>query len=263
MGRLDGKVAIITGAARGTGAATAALFAQEGARVLLGDVRDELGQEVAAQIGDSARYVHLDVTQEEDWESAVAAAQEVFGGVDVLVNNAAILEVNSITDTSAETFRNIMAVNQLGPFLGLRAVIAPMKKAGGGSIINVSSIDGLEGSNGVAAYTSSKWGVRGLTKAASQELGRFCIRVNTLCPNPGSSEMSAPFVAQAIERLKGRSERLPDRPIHPFGRRGEVADVARAMLFLASDDSSFISGCDLPVDGGWTAGKIEPGAPSA
>jgi 3alpha(or 20beta)-hydroxysteroid dehydrogenase len=141
-------------------------------------------------------------------------------------------------------------------------VIETMKAGSGGSIINVSSIDGLEGSNGVAAYTSSKWGVRGFTKAACQELGQYRIRVNTLCPNPGSSEMTTPFVSEAIERLKRRSEPLHDRPVHPFARHGTIDDVVNAMVFLASDDSSFISGCDLPVDGGWTAGKIEPGAPT-
>ena len=262
MGRLDGKVAIVTGAARGSGAATARRFADEGAQVLLGDILDDLGSAVAAEIGVAAHYQRLDVTDEVDWERAVATCQERFGGVDVLINNAAVLEVRSIAETRAETFRHLMAVNQLGPFLGTQAVIGPMKARGGGSIVNVSSIDGLEGSNGVAAYTSTKWGLRGFTKAASQELGQHCIRVNTLCPNPGSQEMTAPFFEEAALRLKARSERLRDRPIHPFGRRGQIADVVNAIVFLASDDSSFISGCDLPVDGGWTAGKIEPGAPT-
>jgi len=260
MGRLEGKVAIVTGAARGTGAATARRFVEEGAQVLLADVREELGQSVAGDLGKRALFQRLDVTQESDWDQAIRTTSEHFGRIDILVNNAAILDVRSIAETTAETFRQIVAVNQLGPFLGTRSVIEPMKAAGGGSIVNISSIDALEGSNGVAAYTSSKWGVRGFSKAASQELGQYCIRVNTLCPNPGSSEMTAPFVAEAIERLSGRTERLHDRPIHPFGRRGDVADVVNAIVFLASDDSSFISGCDLPVDGGWTAGKIEPGA---
>ncbi len=263
MGRLDGKVAIVTGAARGTGAETARIFAGEGARVLLGDVLDELGQSVAGEIGEAALYQHLDVTRETDWDAAVTLAKQRFGSVDILVNNAAILEVRSLAETTAETFSKIVSVNQLGPFLGIRAVLDAMKQAGGGSIINVSSIDGLAGSNGVAAYTSSKWGVRGLTKAASQELGKYCIRVNTLCPNPGSNEMVAPFVAEAIERLKAEGGPLPGRPVHPFGRKGSIADVARAIVFLASDDSAFISGCDLPVDGGWTAGKVEPGAPTS
>ncbi len=264
MGRLDGKVAIVTGAARGTGEETAKMFVAEGARVLLGDILDELGQAVASGLGDAAAYYQrLDVTREDDWDAAVATTRERFGPVDILVNNAAILEVRSLVETSAETFKKIFSVNQLGPFLGIRAVFETMKASGGGSIINISSIDGLEGSIGVAVYTSSKWGLRGLTKAACQELGRYSIRVNTLCPNPGSSEMVAPFYAEAIERLKAAEEPLPSRPVHPFARHGDMHDVARAIVFLASDDSAFISGCDLPVDGGWSAGKIEPGAPSS
>lgn len=261
MGRLDGKAAIITGAARGTGAETARLFIAEGARVLMVDVRDELGAKAAEGLGDAARYRHLDVTSAPEWAEGVAAALDAFGRIDVLVNNAAILEVRAFLETTPETFSRLMAVNQLGPFLGMQAVVPAMQAAGGGSIVNISSIDGLEGSNGVAAYTSTKWGLRGLTKAACQELGRHRIRVNTVCPNPGSQEMVEPFYADAIDRLKQRTERLPDRPQHPFAHSGEVRDVAQAILFLASDESGFISGCDLPVDGGWTAGKIEPGAP--
>lgn len=261
MGRLDGKVAIITGAARGTGAETARLFVAEGARVLLVDLRDELGAGVAGELGDAARYQHLDVTSASAWAAGVEVALDAFGQIDILVNNAAILEVRAFLETTPETFSRLMAVNQLGPFLGMQAVVPHMKEAGGGSIVNVSSIDGLEGSNGVAAYTSTKWGLRGLTKATSQELGRHRIRVNTVCPNPGSQEMSEPFYAEALERIKARTDRLPDRPQRPFGREGDVRDVANAILFLASDDSGFVNGADLAVDGGWTAGKIEPGAP--
>lgn len=261
MGRLEGRIALVTGSARGTGAATARLFAREGARVLIADVRDEAGEAVAAEIGDAARYRHLDVTREDDWQRAVAFVEAEWGALHVLVNNAAILDVAPLSETSVETFRRVVDVNQTGTFLGVRSAIEPMKRAGGGSIVNVSSIDGLEGNNGVLAYTSSKWGVRGITKAAAMELGQYGIRVNTVCPNPGSPEMVQPFFAAAAERLKGRSERLPDRPIHPFARQGTIDDVARAILFLASDESAFVCGVDLPVDGGFTAGKIEPGAP--
>jgi len=260
--RLEGKVAIVTGAARGTGEATARRFAEEGAQVVLGDILDDPGAAVAEDMGPAALYQHLDVTQESDWARVLESTLERFGGVDVLVNNAAILEVRSISETSVATFRKLMEVNQLGPFLGTQSVIEPMKARGGGSIINVSSIDGLEGSNGVAAYTSTKWGLRGFSKAASQELGEHCIRVNTLCPNPGSQQMTKPFLQEAVERLKDRTAPLRDRPVHPFGRRGKIADVVDAIVFLASDDSSFIAGADLPVDGGWTAGKVEPGAPT-
>ena len=136
-----------------------------------------------------------------------------------------------------------------------------MKRRGGGSIVNVASIDAIEGSNGVAAYTSSKWGMRGLTKAAAIELGCHGIRVNNVCPGTGSPEMVQPFVEQAIEALAQRTSRLPDRPQHPFNRQGDLDDVARAIAWLASDDSSYVSGIDLTVDGGFTAGKVEPGAP--
>ena len=261
MGRLDGKVALITGSARGTGAVTAQLLAEEGARVVVADILDDLGATVAREIGAAAHFTHLDVTKEEDWARAVAETMDHFGSLNVLVNNAAVLEVESIAETTIERLTHLVHVNQIGPFLGIRAAIEPMKAVGGGSIINVASVDAMEGVNGVAAYTSSKWGVRGLTKAAAVELGMHCIRVNTVCPLPGSQEMVKPFVARAIERLEGRTERLKDRPQHPFARRGELIDVARAILFLASDESAFVSGIDLSVDGGFTVGKIEPGSP--
>ncbi|MFT7608773.1 MAG: 3alpha(or 20beta)-hydroxysteroid dehydrogenase [Candidatus Aldehydirespiratoraceae bacterium] len=259
--RLDGQVAIITGAARGTGEATARRFVEEGARVLLADVLDDRGREVAADLGDHAMYQRLDVTQAGDWKAAVAAVIDRFSEPGVLVNNAAILDVGSIAEMDPAVLTQIIAVNQIGPYLGIQAVIEPMKRLGGGSIVNVASIDAIEGSNGVAAYTSSKWGLRGLSKAAAVELGCHGVRVNTVCPGGGSSEMTAPFVAEAIERLHGRTERLRDRPIPPFNRRGELADFANAIVWLASEQSSYVSGIDLTVDGAFTAGKVEPGAP--
>lgn len=261
MGTLDGKVTIITGGARGTGAVTARLFAEEGASVLIGDILDELGEEVADGIGAAAIYRHLDVTDPDDWAAAVDAATEHFGGIDVLVNNAAILHVGPIVDMDPALLTRVVMVNQVGAYLGIRAVIEPMTRRDGGSIVNVASIDAIEGSNGVAAYTSSKWGMRGLTKAAAVELGMHGIRVNTVCPGFGSAEMTQPFVEEAITRLRGRTERLPDRPQHPFHRRGEMIDAARAIAWLASDASGYVSGTDLTVDGAFTAGKVEPGAP--
>ncbi len=261
MGVLEGKVAIITGAARGTGAATARRFVEEGASVLLGDVLDDLGNEVAEGLGPSAAYLHLDVREPGHWSAAVGDVTDRFGGVDVLVNNAAILDVGAITDTDLEVVTRLVTVNQIGPYLGIRAVIGPMRRRGGGSIVNVTSIDAIEGSNGVAAYTSTKWGLRGLTKAAAVELGRHGIRVNNVGPGGGSEEMVQPFLEAAIERLKDRTERLPDRPQHPFHRRGELDDFANAIVWLASDQSGYVSGIDLTVDGAFTAGKIEPGAP--
>jgi 3alpha(or 20beta)-hydroxysteroid dehydrogenase len=257
MGRLEGKTALITGAARGTGAEIARLLVAEGASVMLVDVLDDLGEAVAREIGEGARYRHLDVTNEREWQSAV----DELGTLDVLVNNAAVLDVCSIADTKVDDLTRVVAVNQIGPFLGIRAAIAPMKERGGGSIVNVASIDAMEGSNGVAAYTSSKWGLRGLTKAAAIELGQHGIRVNNVCPGFGSTEMVEPFFKKAAARLKERKERLPDRPQHPFSRRGSLEDVARAVLYLASDESGYVSGIDLTVDGGFTVGKVEPGAP--
>ena len=260
MGLLDGKCAIITGAARGTGAVTAEKFVEEGAKVLVTDVLDDLGAQVAADLGPAAAYRRLDVSDPEDWAAGVAACNEAFGAVDVLVNNAAILDVGPISTTPFETVTRIVMVNQVGAYLGIQAVLDDMRDRGG-SIINVASIDANEGSNGVAAYTSSKWGMRGLTKAAAVELGMYGIRVNTLCPGVGSSEMTQPFHAEAMERIMQRTERLPDRPIKPFNRNGEMRDAANAIAWLASDQSSYVSGIDLTVDGAFTAGKVEPGAP--
>ncbi len=260
MGMLDGKVAILTGAARGTGAVTARVFVEEGAKVLVTDVLDDLGEDVAADLGDQATYCHLDVSQPDDWARAIAQCDARFGPVDALVNNAAILDVGPIATMDFDTLTRIVMVNQVGAYLGIQSVIPSMRDRGG-SIINVASIDANEGSNGVAAYTSSKWGMKGLTKAAAVELGMYGIRVNTMCPGVGSSEMSAPFHAEAIERLSKRTERLPDRPVHPFNRRGEMLDAANAIAWLASDLSGYVSGTDLTVDGAFTAGKVEPGAP--
>lgn len=261
MGRLDDKVVLVTGAARGTGAVTARRCAEEGARVLVTDVLDDLGTDIAGDLGAAARYRRLDVTDEDDWTTAIDEAVTAFGGLDVLVNNAAVLDVGAIVDMDVDVLTRIVMVNQIGAYLGVRAAIAPMTRQGGGSIVNVASIDAMEGSNGVAAYTSSKWGMRGLTKAAAIELGCHGIRVNNVCPGTGSAEMVQPFVAQAIERLAGRTEPLPDRAQRPFHRAGEMVDVANAIVWLGSDESSYVSGIDLVVDGAWTAGKVEPGAP--
>ena len=178
MGRLDGKVAIVTGAARGTGEATARLFVREGARVALADVIDDNGESAAKALGDAAVYLHLDVGSESDWQRAVESTVGHFGSLDVLVNNAGVLHMAAITDTELSDFERVIRVNQVGTFLGVKSVVAAMKRAGGGSIVNISSIDGLQGKNGLVAYSSSKWAVRGITKVAALELGKFGIRVN-------------------------------------------------------------------------------------
>ena len=173
MGRLDRKVALISGAARGQGEAEARLFATEGAKVVVGDVLDDLGEKLAVEIGDAAAYVHLDVTRQDDWDAAVEAARSRFGRLDVLVNNAGILRFGSIERTSFEEYRRVVEVNQFGCFLGMKAAIPALKAAGGGAIVNISSTQGLEGMAGACAYTASKFGLRGLSESLRSELGGY------------------------------------------------------------------------------------------
>ncbi|HET6952254.1 MAG TPA: glucose 1-dehydrogenase [Acidimicrobiales bacterium] len=245
MGRLDGKVAIITGAARGQGAAEARLFAAEGARVLLADVLDDDGAAVAAEIGDAALYTHLDVTDEDQWAAAVALAEERFGPVTVLVNNAGILMFQALHKTSLEDFDRVMRVNVHGVFLGMKAVTPPMTRAGGGSIVNISSTAGLQGLPYLGAYVASKWAVRGLTKTAAIDLGHKGIRVNSV--HPGG--IDTPMVA-------GLSGDAPFYKRLPVPRMGSADEAARAVLFLASDEASYIAGAELAVDGGATCGDL-------
>jgi len=263
MGRLDGKVALISGAARGTGETTARLFAKEGARVVVGDILRERGEEVVKDVGANARFVPLDVTDERSWAEAMRQTVAEFGALNVLVNNAAVLDVAAIDETTLDNFTRVLHVNVIGTFLGVRAAIEPMKAAGGGSIVNVGSIDSLETHNGLVAYSASKWGVRSISKTAAIELGQYNIRVNTVCPGPGNPQMIQPFVEQAIARMQKTGEPPGPMPLHPAARRGEMIDVARAILYLASDESDYVSGTDLAVDGGGTAGKVMPGAPGA
>lgn len=265
MGRLEGKTAIITGAAQGTGEVLAQRFAEEGARLVLGDVQDERGEAVAKEIGDAARYVRLDVGEQGDWTRAVGLAVDTFGGVDVLVNNAAILLLKALDEITPDEFLRIVRVNQLGPFLGIQAVLPAMKKRGGGSIVNIASTDGLKGMNGVAAYASSKWGVRGLSKSAAVELGKYAIRVNAVCPEAGNPNMSAPFfpgspdLTDVPHRMMQKILKDPN-PVVPGSRLMDVANVA---LFLASDESRSCTAADFVVDAGLTAGWYQDGVPSA
>ena len=252
MGRFDGRAVLVTGAARGTGEATARAFAAEGARVLLGDVRDELGREVARQIGPAAEYCRLDVSSEADLALAMDALRARFGRLDVLVNNAAILHLGPIAKTSLETWNRLVAVNQTGPFLGIRAATEPMRASGGGAIVNIASIDGLEGMNGVSAYASTKWALRGLTRCAALELGRFGIRVNTVCPAGGNDEMSAPFRPPGVDATAFVENRA-------IPRRAQMREITAMILFLCSDEASFCTGGDYVVDGGHTCGTFVPG----
>jgi 3alpha(or 20beta)-hydroxysteroid dehydrogenase len=245
MGRLDGKVALISGAARGQGEAEARLFVSEGARVVLGDVLDEEGEKVASSLGDAAAYAHLDVGSESDWAAAVALAEERFGPVNILVNNAGILHFQVIHKTTLEEFERVQRVNVTGTFLGIKAVTPSMTAAGGGSIVNISSTAGLVGLPYVAAYVASKWAVRGLTKSAAIDLGHKGIRVNSV--HPGG--IDTPMVA-------GTDKEAPFYKRLPVSRMGSPDEVARAVLFLASDDSSYTTGAELSVDGGATAGDL-------
>jgi 3alpha(or 20beta)-hydroxysteroid dehydrogenase len=250
-GRLRGKVALITGSARGQGEAEARLFVAEGARVVLGDVLDELGEKVAASLFEAARYVRLDVAQEEAWQRAVALAEAEFGRLDVLVNNAGIVGDLGPTELcTLESYRHTIDVNQIGPFLGMKTAIPALRRAGGGSIVNVCSVAGLYGIPGLVAYVASKWALRGMTKAVALEVGKDNIRVNAL--HPGSVE--TPMMAPGLDRTTLTRGQAIERVAQP-------EEMARAALFLASDESSFITGADLAADAGLSAGQAISGLP--
>jgi 3alpha(or 20beta)-hydroxysteroid dehydrogenase len=264
MGRLDGKVAIVTGAARGTGESTARLFVEEGARVLLGDVLDDLGSEVARDLGSNGVFEHLDVTSEAQWQGAVAAAIRHFGAVDVLVNNAAVLLMAAIEDTSLEDFERVVGVNQTGTFLGIKSVAGVMKTAKAGSIVNIASIDGQTAKNGLVAYSASKWAVRGITRVAALELGKFGIRVNAVCPEAGSTAMIAPYVPEGVDLEKAVSFSQPNLATQRSRSSAEkVRDVAKLVAYLASDDSASCTGADFTIDGGNLAGSVVRGTPGS
>jgi len=256
VGRLDGKVALVSGAARGMGQAEAKLFAAEGARVAVCDVRDDEAKAVAEAIGAAAIHQPLDVTSEEQWAEAVAATVAAFGRLDVLVNNAGIGEFAPLTETSLESYRRVTEVNQTGVFLGMKAVIDAMTEAGGGSIVNISSIDGMIGMNNVLPYVASKWAVRGMTKAAAIELAPRGIRVNSVHPGfiktsmGTSEELDAATVHAVLDQYAGR--------MAPMGRAGLPEEIARLALFLASDESSYSTGSEFVADGGMIAGYGAP-----
>ena len=241
---MHGKVVIITGAARGQGAREAELFAAAGARVVATDVRDELGQAVAASLGERGAYLHHDVTRAEDWRRVVAFAQESFGRVDVLVNNAGVYTPGSIEDTSYDSLMTTIQVNQVGVFLGIQSVIAAMRAAGGGAIVNISSGAGLEGIAGIAAYSATKWAVRGLTKCAAKELAEDGIRVNSVHPGLIDTPMLDHNTADMMDAY---------RAMIPLKSIGTTDDVANAVLFLASPAAKYITGAELAIDGGVSA----------
>ncbi|MFE4592225.1 SDR family NAD(P)-dependent oxidoreductase [Streptomyces laurentii] len=249
MGKLDGRVVVITGAARGQGEQEARMFAAEGARVVLGDVLDEPGRAVAKDLGEErAAYVHLDVTREEEWAAAVAAAKERFGRIDGLVNNAGIVRFNELVSTPLDEFQSLVQVNQTGCFLGIRAVAPEIVAAGGGTIVNTSSYTGMTGMAGVGAYTATKHAVLGLTRVAALELAAGGVRVNAICPGAIDTAMSN------LEGVDPAATAELYRTRVPLGRIGRPEEVASLALFLTSEDSSYITGQPFVIDGGWLAG---------
>ncbi|MCH2173542.1 glucose 1-dehydrogenase [Myxococcota bacterium] len=255
MGRLDGKVALISGGARGMGAAGAKIFAHEGARVVVGDILEDAARETVAEIGDAATCVGLDVTREGDWANATQHALEAFGRLDVLINNAGVGGVSPIEELDMAEYRRITEVNQTGVFLGIRAAIEPMSDAGGGSIVNISSIDGLVGMPQCLPYVASKFAVRGMTKTAAIELAGRGIRVNSIHPGHIATPMNNPMGTEEAARAM---REYCERDV-PLARIGEPEDIARLALFLASDESAYCTGSEFTADGGLLAGVPLPG----
>jgi 3alpha(or 20beta)-hydroxysteroid dehydrogenase len=245
--RLEGKVALITGAAGGIGAAAAHRFAQEGAHVLLTDADAEGARQRAAELGERAGAHAHDVTSEDDWDAVVAWALQAHGRIDVLLNNAGVFLAAPLADTSAEQFRRVLDVNATGTFLGMRAVAPSMCERGAGSIVNVSSVAGLMGSPYLTAYAASKWAVRGMTKVLAKELARDGVRVNSLHPGQIDTDMNA--------RQRERTPELVDKLIAavPLRRIGTPHEVAQAAVYLACDESVYVTGSELVVDGGTSA----------
>ncbi|GLW62686.1 3-alpha-(or 20-beta)-hydroxysteroid dehydrogenase [Actinomadura rubrobrunea] len=250
MGRLDGKVALITGGARGMGKAHVRRFVAEGAKVVFGDVLEDEGAEVAAGLGDDARFLRMDVSSPDDWKTAVATAVDVYGRLDVLVNNAGILRYRTIEEMPLEEFRRILDVNLVGQWLGVKSVTPAMRAAGGGSIVNVSSTEGFIGAAGLAAYSASKFGVRGLTKAAARELGPDGIRVNSI--HPGGIVTPLAMQDDIVKATADSADAF--LKALPLGRLGRTKEVTGLVVYLASDESSYCTGGEFVVDGGMLTG---------
>ena len=246
--RLNGKVAMVTGAARGMGAAEASLFVNEGARVVLADVLDEEGRHIADELNRShaghALYLHLDVRKTADWQDAVAMVERTFGSLNILVNNAGIYSSSSIENTTEEEWQRIVDINQKGVWLGMKAAAPAMRRAGSGSIVNISSIFGLIGSGGSAAYHGTKGAIRILSKAAAAEFGPSNIRVNSVHPGIITTPMVQSLSPEARQAVATAG---------CIKREGQPDEVAYGVLFLASDEASYITGAELVIDGGYTA----------
>jgi 3alpha(or 20beta)-hydroxysteroid dehydrogenase len=242
MNRLANKIILISGGARGQGAAEARLCVAEGARVVIGDMLQAEGRALAEELGPAAAFVPQDVTREADWNAALAAAQRM-GGLHGLINNAGIYQPRRLMETDAALFEQHMRVNQLGCFLGMKAVVPLMEQSGGGSIVNISSVAGLRGSPGAIAYSATKWALRGMTKAAAVDLAQQKIRVNSVHPGPIDTDM---LKVRTPEQNAARLRNVPMR------RMGTAEEVARLVLFLLSDESGYITGAEVAIDGGAT-----------
>lgn len=254
--RLAGKVAIITGGARGMGAATVRLFVAEGARVVIADVIDEDGARLAAELGANVHFRHHDVREDASWHALIEDAESRFGAIDILVNNAGVLLFRTLAETSKEDFDRVTGINLGGTFLGVKHVGARMCARGRGSIVNISSADGMKGANGLGAYCASKWGIRGLTRVAAMEYGHKGVRVNSVHPGGIDTAMGNPYAQEKAEVNK-RYAMVPQQ------RVGEPEEVARTSLFLASDEASYLCGAEIAVDGGMLTGQYYVGFPGA
>ena len=243
MARFDNKVVLVSGGARGQGAAEARLLVAQGAKVVIGDVLDNQGQALAAELGPAASFVRHDVTLEADWARAVETAEK-FGGLHGLVNNAGIYQPAALMETDDALWQRHIQINQYGCFLGMKAVVPAMERSGGGSIVNISSVAGLHGSPGSFAYAATKWALRGMTKSAAIDLGDRKIRVNSVHPGPIDTDMIA------FRTPEQREERMKQVPMHRYGTPEEVAQL---VAFLLSDESSYITGAEIAIDGASSA----------
>jgi 3alpha(or 20beta)-hydroxysteroid dehydrogenase len=251
MKRFDNRTVIVTGGARGMGASHARGFVAEGANVVIADILEQEGRALADELGDHAIFSRLDVTSDRDWAATVASAEDTFGPVSVLVNNAGIVRFGVIAETEPAAWRQVIDINLTGSFLGMRAVVSSMRKAGGGAIVNVSSLAGMIGTFGAGAYVASKWGVRGLTKTAALELARDNIRVNSVHPGNVLTPMLGGSDAVAIGAGAVKDLAIP--------RIAEPEELTRLVLFVASDDASFSTGSEFIADGGHMLGPV-PGS---
>ncbi|UNC12189.1 SDR family NAD(P)-dependent oxidoreductase [Mycolicibacterium holsaticum] len=250
MARLDSKVALVTGAGRGLGAAVCESMVKDGATVVAADVNAVNGRELVERLGERAVFVELDVTSERSWETAVAEVTDQFGKIDVLVNNAGVLWIAPLIGSSLDDYHQVVAVNQTGPYLGMRAVLPGMVEAKRGSIVNVSSMNGIRGMPGESVYSATKHAVIGMTRSVALEVAEFGVRVNAVCPGP----IDTPMIAEADMGTVGKSNAEALEPLVPFKRLAAPTEVAEVVCFLASDAASYCSGAEFVVDGAWTSG---------